>query len=187
MRLMPTTTDEQLLLATPKDPEAFGVFYDRHHLPLLRAMRARTGSTETALDITAETFASALRSVPTFVPQGTGSARAWLYGIARNRAADAYRNGRTQDEARRSLAMQPLSVTDTMIEELDRRLDAARSGVLEALEELGVDERAAVTARVLGESHYGEIADRLQVSESVVRQRVSRGLRKLRNHIEETG
>jgi DNA-directed RNA polymerase specialized sigma24 family protein len=55
-----------------------------------------------------------------------------------------------------------------------------------ALEELPADQRAAVVGRVVDERSYAELARRLQCSESVVRQRVSRGLRILRNRLDAT-
>jgi len=47
-------------------------------------------------------------------------------------------------------------------------------------------QRAAVRAGVVDESSYAEIADRLN-SELVVRQRVSRGLSRLRDELTERG
>jgi RNA polymerase sigma-70 factor (ECF subfamily) len=46
--------------------------------------------------------------------------------------------------------------------------------------ELPAEQRAAVTARVVDERAYGEIAQELRLSEQVVRKRVSRGLARLR-------
>ena len=185
MQLMRLTSDEDLLAAVARDPDAFGAFYDRHHLTLLAAMRVRTGNTEVALDLTAEIFATALQGVSSFVSRGEGSAKAWLFGIARYKLIDLYRTGCAEDQARTALGMQPLVLTDRAVEALERRLDATRSGVLEALSELPEHEREAIEARVVGEAEYPDIARHLQVSESVVRQRVSRGLRKLRSSMEE--
>jgi RNA polymerase sigma-70 factor (ECF subfamily) len=46
-------------------------------------------------------------------------------------------------------------------------------------------QRDAVLARVVQERPYAEIADEMRCSELLVRQRVSRGLRALRDQIEE--
>jgi RNA polymerase sigma-70 factor (ECF subfamily) len=48
------------------------------------------------------------------------------------------------------------------------------------LADLPAGERAAVSARVIEERDYGEIARSLGCSEMVVRKRVSRGLARLR-------
>src|SRR5215210_3862520 len=51
-------TDDELL--SSDDPEAFGLFYDRHVKSLLGYFARRTHDPEVAADLTAETFAAAL-------------------------------------------------------------------------------------------------------------------------------
>lgn len=179
-------TDEALLARASHDGEAFGVFYDRHHLAILAGLRHRLGDVELSLDLTAEVFAAALERRASFHSRGPGSARAWLQAIAHNKLVDLYRTGAAADRARRALQMQPLVVTDAELEALERRLAAEGTGALEALAALPADERDAVTARVVDEADYAAIADTLAVSPSVVRQRVSRGLRRMRATLEET-
>ena len=180
-----TVTDEQLLVASVTDPEAFAAFYDRHAVRLIGALCHRAPSHDVALDLAAEVFACALERCSEFTPQHDGSASAWLYAIARNKLADVYRSGAVEDRARRRLGMEPLVLSDKGVEQLERRIDAERAGVLEALADLPTHEREAISARVVNEQDYPEIAARLRVSESVVRQRVSRGLRRLRSAIKE--
>ncbi len=179
-------TDEALLALATSDGAAFGVFYDRHHMSILVALRHRLGNVELALDLTAEVFAVALERCGSFTPRGAGSARAWLQTIAHNKLVDLYRSGAAADRARRALQMQPLVVTDEQLEQLERRLSAEGSGALQALADLPTDERDAVTARVVDEAGYAAIAQDLAVSESVVRKRVSRGLRRMRATLEGT-
>lgn len=178
-------TDEALLALALSSGEAFGVFYDRHHLALLAALRHRVGDTEVALDLTAEVFAAALERCDSFEPRGAGSAKAWLFAIGHNKLVDLYRTGAAADRARRSLQMQPIAVSDEQLERLEQRLCAAGAGALEALAELPAVERDAVTARVVDEADYAVIARQFAVSESVVRKRVSRGLRRMRATLEE--
>jgi RNA polymerase sigma-70 factor (ECF subfamily) len=54
------------------------------------------------------------------------------------------------------------------------------------LGELSAEQQAAISARVLDERPYEAIARELSCSEAVVRQRVHRGLRRLRKRLEET-
>ena len=163
------------------EPLAFGVFYRRHVQAVHGYFRRRVFDVETAFDLTAETFAAALRTVPRYEPRPE-PARAWLFGIARNKLLEALRRGRVEDSARRALAMQPIVLNETDVAALEL---LAETPVVEAVESLPDDQRAAVLARhVKGES-YAEIAERLACSESVVRQRVSRGLRTLRARLQE--
>jgi RNA polymerase sigma factor (sigma-70 family) len=178
-------SDNELLRAASEDAEAFGVFYDRYAVALIGSLRRRTGSVDIALDIAGEVFAVALERIDDFVPTAEHSARSWLYAIARNKLVDFYRRGSAENNARRRLGIQSISLHESEVEILERRIDAAGSGVLEALEELPIDERDAVRARVVEGVEYDSLSERLQVSQSVVRQRVSRGLRRLRISVKE--
>jgi RNA polymerase sigma-70 factor (ECF subfamily) len=177
MRRWEDSDDGALLAATPDDPQAFAVFYRRHAPAVLGFFSRRTHSSELALDLTAEVFASALEASPRF-RSGPEPARAWLYAIARNVLTDSLRRGRVQDDVRRRLAMEPLQLSDEGLAHVDAAISDAPA--LELLESLPADQREAIQERVLGEREYASIAQQLACSESVVRQRVSRGLRSLR-------
>ena len=174
-------TDGELLVATVTDPEAFSVFYRRHVRGVLSFFRRRVDAPELAFDLTAETFAAALEATPRYEPRPE-PARGWLYGIAWNQLHQAQRRGRADDCARRELGMAPIVLTDEGLE----RLEALAGGrALRLLEALPFDQRDAVRARVVDERSYEEIAAELGCSQSVVRQRVSRGVRAMREQITE--
>ena len=127
---------------------------------------------EEAFDLTAETFAAALASVPRFEPVPEPP-RAWLFAIARHKLSEALRSSRIQDEARRALAIQPIKLDDEAIE-IQRGRHAP--GAVQLLENLAPEQRDAVKAHHLEERAYAEIAAELRCSEPVIRKRVSRGL-----------
>jgi len=175
--------DEELLALTPKRPEAFALFYRCHERMLLGFLMRRTGDPELAADLTAETFAAALVSVKRFDPS-RGPATAWLFGIARNLLRRAWEKGRVEDRARRRLGMAPLLLEDDAL----ARIEALGAGdrVAALLQRLPGDQADAVRARVIDELPYRDIAARVHCSESVVRQRVSRGLATLRSIAKES-
>jgi RNA polymerase sigma factor (sigma-70 family) len=177
-----TLSDGELLELSVEDPDAFGAFYDRFEEELLAFFMRATQRAELAADLTAEVFAAALASAGLFRAE-LGSARGWLFGIARHELADTWQRGRVEDRARRRLGLEPISLTDDALELIDE-LGAHPSGTLRLLEELPDDQRAAVKGRVLQERSYDELARSLSCSQSVVRQRVSRGLRNLRQRLE---
>jgi DNA-directed RNA polymerase specialized sigma24 family protein len=118
-------SDEELLKATCRDPEAFGAFYRRHERAVLVYYLRRTGSAEVAADLTAEVFAAALCSSRRFKP-GKTPAVAWLYGIAKNKLAASRSRGRVEEGARRRLSAEPLVLTDEAIERVEELADAER-------------------------------------------------------------
>ncbi|MEH3055232.1 MAG: RNA polymerase sigma factor [Patulibacter minatonensis] len=182
----PETTDAELLRRAVDDADgaAFAELYRRHVDAVLAYVRRRVGQPDLALDITAEVFAVAVEEAHRF--RGEGAVGAWLYGIARNKLHESLRRGRVEDEARRRLAHEPVVLTDDDLAEVDARADAGEAQLDAALAELPVPTRTALLARVVDERPYGEIAAELACSEQVVRQRVHRGLRRLRAALETT-
>jgi len=179
-----TLSDGELLELTVTDPDAFGVFYDRFEEEVLRFFMRATHRPDVAADLAAEVFAAALSSARLFRAE-LGSARGWLFGIARHELADTWQRGRVEDSARRRLGLEPMTVSDEALERVDE-LGACDGGALRLLEDLPEDQRIAVKGRVLRERSYDELALSLRCSQSVVRQRVSRGLRSLRQTLERT-
>jgi len=167
-------TDDELL--SSDDPEAFGVFYDRHVNALLGYFARRTFDPEEAADLTAETFASALVAKKRFKPGGP-PASAWLFKIGARRLADFQRKGYVEQRMRRSLRMERRPVTDSDAEMIRMLGDDAAWSVLA---ELPPEQRRLVAAHVIDERPYGELAGELHTSEAAVRQRMSRGLATLR-------
>ena len=93
-------TDDELLRSD--DPEAFGVFFDRHHEAVLGSFARRTFEPEEAEALTAETFAVALAGRRRF----RAPAKAWLSAIAARRLADYQRTGHVGERMRRALAIE---------------------------------------------------------------------------------
>ncbi len=73
---------------------------------------------------------------------------------------------------------------DDAIERVENLVDDAV--LTEVMASLPAKQRAAIEARVIDERDYGDVARELGCSESVVRQRVSRGLSSMRSTVEET-
>jgi RNA polymerase sigma-70 factor (ECF subfamily) len=173
-------TDEELLLATPGDPDAFDEFYVRHEKLVLAYFRRRTPSAEHAVDLTAETFVAALAAARRFKP-GPTPAVAWLLGIARHKLLHSIERGRVEDKARRRLGAARIEFEDEELERVDR-LGARVHELLAALPQNQAD---AIRARILDDQPYDVVALRLRCSELVARKRVSRGLATLRTIVEE--
>jgi RNA polymerase sigma factor (sigma-70 family) len=161
--------------------EEFGAFYLRHERDVLAFFLRRAGGADVAADLCAETFARALEGRRSF-DRRRGEARAWLYGIARHVLAESLHKGRVIDETRRRLRLEPLVIDDN---DLARLAVLAEEPVVQALQELPRDQRDAVMGRVVEDRDYEDLAVSLRCSKSLVRQRVSRGLRALRDRMEE--
>lgn len=176
---IPDAAADAALLAG--DAEDFGRFYARHEDYVLALFLKRGVLPEVTADLIAETFARVLAARRRFDPR-RGEPRGWLTGIARHVLADSVRRGRVEDSARRKLGLERLHIDDQAIARVEALTHA---GALTALDALPADQQVAVRGRVLGEADYDELAAALGCSPSVVRQRVSRGLRALRERLQE--
>ena len=174
----PTLSDEELLAS--HELGSFGVFYRAHVDGLLGFFCRRTGDPELAADLTAETFAAALAGRRRFRPEA-GSATAWLYGIASKQLAFAQRRAAAERRARRRLGMERIELLDADIERINALGEATTARVW--VERLAPDQRDAITAHVIDERGYDELAESLHTSEAVVRKRVSRGLAAVRQRM----
>ncbi len=172
--------DDELLARVRSQPEAFGVFYRRYERSVLGYFMRRTGDPELAADLAAETFAAALVAVRRYTPGGAGP---WLFGIARHKLLRSLEKRRVEDRARRKLGWEPLVLDEDLLERVARA--GADERVAALLDRLPHEQAQAVRSRVIDEEDYAEIAGRLRCSQSVVRQRVSRGLGTLRAFVEE--
>ena len=173
-------SDDELL--TAGGPDGFSAFYRRHVDSILRYYARSTGSPEVAADLTAETFAAALEAKRRFTPGGP-PANAWLFGIASKKLADYHRRGYAENRARRRLGMERVAPSDEDLHRIEWLADDVE--VMSLVDELPRDQRRAVTARVVHERGYGDIAHELQISPAGVRKRVSRGLDFLRGRLKE--
>ncbi|MDQ6607792.1 MAG: RNA polymerase sigma factor [Actinomycetota bacterium] len=175
-------SDAVLLRAAAKgEGAAFAVFYRRHLPAVVGFLVGKTGDPEVSADLAAEVFAAVFLFARRFRPRGDGSAAPWVRGIAQNKLRESRRRGRVEDRARRRLAFEPEALDDGDIARVEQL--ASGSGVVELVDQLPEGQRAAVHSRVVDGRGYAEIAEELNCSELVVRQRVSRGLSRLRDQL----
>jgi RNA polymerase sigma-70 factor (ECF subfamily) len=177
----PSPSDEELLEGSTTCPEQFVAFYDRHAPGLLAFFGRRTYDAQVAADLTAETFAQAFAARRRFRNPGPGSATAWLYTIARRQLNRFVRRQRVESLWRERLGMERLAVAPDALERAEELIDLekVRDHVVAALDALKGELREAVVLRVVDGMSYTQAALLTGCSEDLMRQRVSRGLKRL--------
>jgi RNA polymerase sigma factor (sigma-70 family) len=157
-----------LLARSRASPHAFADFYEQLSPQVLRFFVRRIGDPHRAVDLTAETFARAFERRRDFRGASDEQAAAWLWRIARNELA-GYRRSSAVEQA----AVQRLGLERHALIEL-------REQIQHALEVLPGDQQEVVRLRFIDELSYDEMAQKLGVSNDVVRTRTSRALGALR-------
>jgi RNA polymerase sigma-70 factor (ECF subfamily) len=181
-----TRSDGELLRrAASGDGKAFTALYAGYETILAGFLVRRTRDPHLAADLVAETFAAAILAADGFQDEGQ-PAIGWLLGIARNLLGRSRERGRAERRACERLGLERVAFTDASLERVEALADAADpdNPLLRALDALPDAQRAAIRAHVLDEQPYAELAARLGVPEATVRQRVSRGLARLRTTLE---
>jgi DNA-directed RNA polymerase specialized sigma24 family protein len=123
-------TDAALLRRSHRHPDAFVEVCRRHSTALAGWLGAELRDDTLAHDLLAETFAEAWFSRRRFTDPGDGSARAWLFGIARNLVRRVHRDRAIATRGRARLGL-PVPEPDAYGELIERQrtwpLEAAPS------------------------------------------------------------
>ena len=85
-------SDVELVAGHRRDPQAFGILFDRYFDDVFRYCYYHIGDWHQAEDAASQVFLSALSSMDRFDAQGReDSFRSWLFGIARHVVGKSYR------------------------------------------------------------------------------------------------
>lgn len=187
VRLIVTTSTLRGTLCPMHDADAFSELYGNEAESVLIFLTRRTFDAETAVELTAETFAIALRSWGKLRGLAREQQRAWLFTVARRQLGRYVRRARVERRAIERLGIQVPAVDHDDLLLIERRagLGELRVALGRELARLSVEQRQALSLRVVDERPYAEIAEMLGVSEDTVRARVSRGLRRLTRALEQ--
>jgi RNA polymerase sigma factor (sigma-70 family) len=170
-----------LLARSRASPHAFGDFYQQMSPQVLRFFVRRTDDPHRAVDLTAETFARAFEHRREFRGASDEQAAAWLWRIARNELA-GYRRSRAVELAAVQRLGLERALSDEELLQIERlsATEELREQIQHALEVLPDEQQEVIRLRFIDELSYDEMAQKLGVSNDVVRTRTSRALRALR-------
>jgi RNA polymerase sigma factor (sigma-70 family) len=159
---------------------AFEAVYRANVAAITGYFARRYAEPQSVADLTSETFVQAIGSLRTFDPR-RGSARAWLFGIARHVYAHHCEQTVNGRHAVVALAgRRPLG--DDELDQLAARIDDQRAGreLLAAAQRLSAVERGAIELVDLAGLAPREAASALGVSPGALRVRLARARKRLR-------
>lgn len=140
----------------------------------------RTTDPQLVADLTADTFVTVIKCFESFDPR-KGTARAWVFGIARHVYASYCEAQRQQQDKLRRLAGQR-ELDQDQVEELLERIDAERAGrgLIAALAMLPERERAVIELVDVAGLRPKDAATALGLTPGTVRMRLMRARAGLR-------
>lgn len=180
-RAMPTMgnpmNDAELVERSRRqDAEAFGALVERHQRLVFGVALARCQDPALAEDVAQEAFVMAWRDLGRL--RDGDRVGSWVAGIARNLAASAARQRARQAE----IEVPPPSAVPTPEDEALARED--RDLLRRALAEVPEQHRETLVLFYLEGQSVSAIAEALGIREDLVKQRLSRGRKALRDHVE---
>ena len=158
--------------------ERFERLYEEHAQSLFGFLVYRTGDRALAEDLLADAFERALRARRRFDPR-KASEKTWLYAIALNCLRDHMRRIAARERAI-DRALVPAGDDGGLLERVEHRDDLGR-----ALSTLSDEEREAIALRYGADLTVPEIAKLKKEKLTTIEGRVYRGLRKLREELDE--
>lgn len=159
------------------DLDAFEVLFRQHQKQVYAWIVRIVRDSGIAEDLTVETFWRIYRSRARFDP--AGSFPAWTYRIATNAALDHLRRARRETQLPQDLAGQ--AGPDPAV----RR--ETREQIHWAFRQLPAKYRLVATLALIEEEPYGKIAEALGISYALVKIRVFRAVRMLRQKLKSLG
>lgn len=167
----------KLLRQAKENLASFKPLYERWLPPVYRYFYHRTGSAQEAEELTAQVFLAVCEKLPDYHHQGRFAA--WLFGIARRRAAEYYR------KRPRFISLDTFDPADPAPDLLTQAAHTEEIGRLRELVcSLPERDQEYIRLRFVAGLTYCEMATLLKRKEDTVRKYLSRLLIRLQNQLE---
>ncbi len=168
--------EEDLILESQSDPEAFKPIYEKYFKRIFLFVLHRVEDKQLAADLTSQVFLKALLNLKRFKFRGLPFS-AWLFRIALNECNDFFR---------KSKRYRIVTIEDNMIESLYDEMttntgeDDLRKRLPAILSKLSVEELQLIELRFFEQRPFKEVADIIGITETYAKVKVYRILQKMK-------
>ena len=177
-------SDAEVIELAKRDPEAFGILYERFVDRIYSYIYYRVGNHHDAEDLTARTFQRALANLRNFECRGVPIS-AWFYRIAHNLVANWHR-----DRSRRKVisldSLLALGVEGEQPAAVAER-EAEKEALLRAIRKLPPERQQLLVLKFVEHMSNAEIGEVMGRSESAIKSLYHRTLLALRKELEDEG
>lgn len=186
------TAEQEIIEKARLDPSNFGPIFDAYYSAIFSYALRRVANPVVAQDITAETFYKALTNIHKFKWQGISISH-WLYRIGTNELRMYFRKNKYQSHSLNLMServgFDPIDEQNLAdeIDEIQTRLERNKEFLRaqKLLITLPVKYQEVIALRFGENKKLSEIASILEKKEGTVKSLLSRGLRLLREQMEE--
>jgi RNA polymerase sigma-70 factor (ECF subfamily) len=180
---MNSEPDEILAELAKKDPEAFGILYQRHVRTIYSYIYYRTGNAQDAEDLTARTFFQALANLYRY-RVGSSPFAAWLFRIAHNLVANWHRDR----SRRRSVQLEGALDRDSGQDPTAATIEAEQAAELRrVIAKLPADRQQLLLLKFVQELPNAAIARHMGRTEGAVKALLHRTVVALRDELSRAG
>jgi RNA polymerase sigma-70 factor, ECF subfamily len=171
--------EAELVELARQNPAEFAELYRQYLDGVYFYLFSKVGGVQEAEDLTAQVFLQALESLPRFRPGSNFGA--WLFTIARRRAADYHRHRRGEQPLPKEMDLE-CCTDDSLSQILEQE---ALSSLAEQVAKLSEGERELLRLRFAAGLPFSEIAALLRRKESSVKMALYRLLDRLERNLGE--
>lgn len=172
--------EEEQIKRAKKNPEDFGVLYEKYYVQIFRYIFKRIADENEAAELTSQVFVKAMQSLHKYQFRGVPFA-AWLYQIARNELNLAFRSKKYN----RSVDLKTDQV-HAVIEEFEANnlqnepSEEKTQYLLESLRKLEKDELELLEMRYFEKRPFQEVSQILNITVSNAKVKMHRIIKKLK-------
>ncbi len=172
--------ERELVERAKRDPEAFGLLYERYVAQIYRYLYYRTGNPQDAEDLTARTFYRALEHLPRYQERGLPFT-AWLYRIAHNIVVNWQRDCRRRPVVALDRVVAHTGEGDPqgMLEE-----EEERENLMRAFQSLAPDRQELLILKFVERMSNAQIGAIMGRSEGAIKSLYHRTLLELKKNLE---
>lgn len=181
--------EEWLVTKAKTDKSAFMELYKIYYPKLFVFLLARTRNKEIAEDIAQETFAKAIAAIKNFEYKGH-SFGSWLFKIAQNEMISDWRKRKrlissSPEEIEQAAGSAVSAEREFILQEASAEENHRLQRVLEALEQLSLEEKNIITLKYISNLSYKEISHLMKKRQNTLAVALYRALKKLKEILEQ--
>jgi RNA polymerase sigma-70 factor, ECF subfamily len=185
---MDLAQDKKLVREAQKNPEAFGLLYDKFYKQIFNYILRRTSDIDAAKDITSQTFLKALKGLGKFRWQNVPFS-AWLYRIAINEINSFYRGKKMVKINLDNIPEIASSETASQgVEEKEAEKEIKKDFKIlhESIKKIAPIYQTVITLRYFEKKNICEICQVLGKAEGTVKSQIHRAVKELREIMKKT-